>query len=305
VAVFGSINEEYTNSSGDCDQFAGRQRCRPKEVSTSASQCAVRFGANDKERSVLQPLFEKILESSHKPSESITGIDDFLAIISHELRIPISAILGWAELLDRQIGHTGFAKAVDVIRRNALRQVQLIDELADYSRLGTNMLALTIHVVSLKQIVIAAVETLAPMARQKQIHVAVQLGLSEAEMDGDPTRLQQVFSNLLSNAIKFTPSGGSVRITLASAGDCHTITVSDTGEGISAEFLRFVFDRYRQADQRPARGGLGLGLTIARHIVELHGGTIKAESRGKGEGATFIVQLPLRTSSQETTNSSR
>jgi signal transduction histidine kinase len=244
---------------------------------------------------VLQPLFDGTLES-HKPSESISGIDEFLGIISHELRTPTNAILGWAELLDRQIHHPGFAKAIEIIRRNALVQVQLIDELADYSRLGANMLALSIRVVSLRQIVTAAVETLAPMARQKQIHVAVELGLSEAEMDGDPTRLQQVFSNLLSNAIKFTPSGGSVRITLASAGDCHTITVSDTGEGISAEFRPFVFDRYRQADRTAERGGLGLGLTIARHIVELHDGTIKAESRGKGEGATFIVQLPRRAS---------
>ena len=169
--------------------------------------------------------------------------------------------------------------------------------------LAPNTLALTIRVVSLTQIVKAAVETLAPMARQKQIHVGVQPGLSEAEMDGDPTRLQQVFSNLFSNAIKFTPSGGNVRIELESSGDCHTITVSDTGEGISAEFLPFVFDRYRQADRTAGRGGLGLGLTIARHIVELHGGTIKAESRGKGEGAAFIVQLPRRASPQETTNS--
>ena len=133
--------------------------------------------------------------------------------------------------------------------------------------------------------------------------MGVQPGLSEAEMDGDPTRLQQVFSNLVSNAIKFTPSGGNVRIALDSVGDCHTITVSDTGEGISAEFLPFVFDRYRQADQTAGRGGLGLGLTIARRIVELHSGTIKAESRGKGEGATFITQLPRRTHLQETTNS--
>ena len=125
-------------------------------------------------------------------------------------------------------------------------------------------------------------------------------------MDGDPTRLQQVFSNLFANAIKFTPSGGNVRVTLESSGDCHTITVSDTGEGISAEFLPFVFDRYRQADRTAGGGGgLGLGLTIARHIVELHGGTIKAESRGKGEGATFIVQLPRRASPQEPTNSTR
>jgi two-component system CheB/CheR fusion protein len=224
------------------------------------------------------------------------GLDEFVAIISHELRNPINAILGWAELLDRQIHHPGLAKGIDVIRRNALMQAQLLDELADYSRLGANTLALTVRVVSLKEIVIAAVEALAPMARQKQIHVGVPPGLSDAEMDGDPTRLQQVFSNLFSNAIKFTPSGGDVRVTIEPSGDYHIITVSDTGEGISAEFLPFVFDRYRQADQTAGRGGLGLGLTIARRIVELHGGTIKAESRGKGEGATFSIQLPRKAS---------
>ena len=250
---------------------------------------------------MLQPLVGRTIES-HKTSESISGIDEFLAVISHELRNPTNAILGWAELLDRQIQHPGLAKAIDVIRRNALMQAQLLDELIDYSKLGANTLALTIRVVSLKQIVKAAAETLAPMARQKQIHVGVQPGLSEAEMDGDPTRLQQVFSNLFLNAIKFTPSGGNVKVTLASSGDFQTISVSDTGEGISAEFLPFVFDRYRQADRTARRGGLGLGLTIARHIVELHGGTIKAESRGKGEGATFIVQLPRRASLQEATS---
>jgi len=248
-----------------------------------------------KERAVLQPLIDRTIESNNT-SDSISGIDEFLAIISHELRNPTNAILGWAQLLDRQIQHPGLAKAIDVIRRNALVQAQLLDELVDYSRLGANTLALKIRVVSLKQIIKAAAEALAPMALQKQIHVGVQPGLSEAEMDGDATRLQQVVSNLFSNAIKFTPSGGSVRIELESSGDFHTITVTDTGEGISAEFLPFVFDRYRQADQTAGRGGLGLGLTIARRIVELHSGTIKAESRGKGEGAAFIVQLPRRPS---------
>ena len=248
---------------------------------------------------MLQPIVDRTIES-YKTNDSISGIDEFLAIISHELRNPTNAILGWTELLDRQIHHPGLAKAIDVIRRNALVQAQLLDELIDYSRLGANTLALTTRVVSLKQMVIAAAEALAPMALQKQIHVGVQTGLSEAEMDGDPARLQQVFSNLFSNAIKFTPSGGSVRVTLTSTGECQTITVTDTGEGISAEFLPFVFDRYRQADRTARRGGLGLGLTIARHIVELHGGTIKAESRGRGEGATFIVQLPLRAGLQET-----
>jgi signal transduction histidine kinase len=248
---------------------------------------------------VLQPLVGRTIKS-HETGESISGLDEFLAIISHELRTPTNAILGWAELLDRQIHHPGLAKAIDVIRRNALMQAQLLDELIDYSRLGANTLALTVRVISLKQIVIAALEALAPTARKKQIHLGLQPGLSEAEMDGDPTRLQQVFSNLFSNAIKFTPSGGNVRVAIESSGDYHTITISDTGEGISAEFLPLVFDRYRQADRTAGRGGLGLGLTIARHIVELHGGAIKAESRGKGEGATFIIQLPRRAGLQET-----
>jgi signal transduction histidine kinase len=248
---------------------------------------------------VLQPLVGRTIES-HKTSESISSTDEFLAIISHELRNPTNAILGWAELLDRQIHHPGLAKAIDVIRRNALVQAQLLDELADYSRLGANTLALTVRVISLKRIVKTTVETFTPMALQKHIHLGVQPSLSEAEMDGDPTRLQQVFSNLLSNAIKFTPSGGNVKIELESGGNGHTITVSDTGEGISAEFLPFVFEQYRQADRTARRGGLGLGLTIARRIVELHSGTIKAESKGKGEGAAFIVQLPRRTGLQET-----
>jgi len=248
---------------------------------------------------VLQLSSDGTLEP-HKPKQSISDIDEFLAMISHELRIPISAILGWAEMLVRhQSDHTDFAKAVEIIRSNALVQAQLIDQLTEYSRIGLNKLALNIGLVSLSKIVKAAVETLAPIARKKEIHVDVQLGLSEAEMNADSTRLQQVFSNLLSNAIKFTPNGGDVRVTLESGDDFYTTRVSDTGEGISAEFLPFVFDRYRQAEGATAkRGGLGLGLTIARHIVELHRGTIEAESSGKGEGATFIVQLPRGISPQ-------
>ena len=159
-------------------------------------------------------------------------------------------------------------------------------------RVGSSM---RIRAVLLGPLVRAAAETLAPIANRKRLQVDVQLVASKAEVDGDPTRLQQVFMNLFSNAIKFTPDGGNVKVTLESGSGFHTVTVSDTGEGISAEFLPFVFDRYRQSDHTAAwRGGLGLGLTISRHIVELHGGTIKAESRGKGQGAVFTVQLPCR-----------
>ena len=235
---------------------------------------------------------------SREPNESISAIDEFLAIISHELRIPMSAILGWAELLDnKQMDQAGFARAIEIIKHSAQAQARLIEELVDYSRAGTNGFSLRIRAVPLGPLVDAAAEALTPTARKKGLHVDVQLVASKAEIDGDPTRLQQVFMNLFSNAIKFTPDGGNVKVTLESGGDFHTVTVSDTGEGISGEFLPFVFDRYRQSDHTAAwRGGLGLGLTISRHIVELHGGTIKAESRGKGQGAVFTVQLPRRRS---------
>ena len=233
---------------------------------------------------------------SPESTESISAMDEFLAIISHELRIPMSAILGWAELLgNKQMDQTGLAKAIEIIKHSAQAQAQLIEELVDYSRAGTNGFSLRIQTVSLGPLVRAAAETLAPTARRKRLNVDVQVVSSKAEMDGDPARLQQVFMNLFSNAVKFTPEGGDIEVTLESGSDCHTVTVSDTGEGISAEFLPFVIDRYRQSDRAAAwRGGLGLGLTISRHIVELHGGTIKAESRGKGQGSLFTVQLPRR-----------
>lgn len=265
-------------------------RTSPKSVRRGPEKSTTKPGSK---RELLQPTLNGS-KKAHKPNELAGSIDEFLAIISHELRIPMSAILGWIELLDNeQVDQTGIAHAVEVIRRNALVQAKLIEELADYSRLGANKLSLTIRRVSLAQILNAALETLVPTARKKQLNVDVQLCPSEAEIDGDYIRLQQVFLNLFSNAIKFTPYGGAIKVSMESSSDRHTITVSDTGEGISADFLPFVFDRYRQADPTATRhGGLGLGLTIARHIVELHGGTIRAESGGEGEGAEFIVDLP-------------
>jgi signal transduction histidine kinase len=245
------------------------------------------------------PLFPENSDSNKEKDSARPG-DEFLAIISHELRAPINAILGWAELLDyKRFDPVGFAKALEVIKRNARLQARLIDELADYSRVAVNKLSLKICMTLLGPIIKEAVEALAPMAQEKVIHVETRLDSSMDEIDGDPVRLQQVFLNLLSNAIKFTPDGGNVNVKHETSGHYHTITVSDTGEGISAEFLPFVFDRYRQADRLAARrGGLGLGLAIAQHIVELHGGTITADSLGKGEGAVFAVRLPCSQSRQ-------
>lgn len=155
-----------------------------------------------------------------------------------------------------------------------------------------NKLSLTTRRVALGPIIKAAVESLTPIACNKLIDIEIELVSSESEIDGDCLRLQQVFSNLLSNAIRFTPRGGCIKVKLETSDGYHKIIVSDTGEGISADFLPFVFERYRQANQPAALGGLGLGLTIAHHIVELHGGTIKADSCGKGQGAEFTIQLP-------------
>jgi signal transduction histidine kinase len=237
---------------------------------------------------------------SHQPEEPTESQDEFLAMVSHELRTPIMAILGWIELLDKaHFDQAIMAQAVEVIKRNAQLQVKLVEDLLDYSRITANKLSLTTRVFSLEPIIKAAIDAVIPMARKKLIDVEMEVIASEGEIEGDSLRLQQVFSNLLSNSIKFSASGGNVRVKLETRDAYHTVMVSDTGEGISAEFLPFIFDRYRQADRLDAGGGgLGLGLTIAHHIVELHGGTIKADSGGKGQGAVFTVQLPHKRSHQ-------
>ena len=187
-----------------------------------------------------------------------------------------------------------FAPALEVIKRNARLQARLVEELVDYTRIvSANKLSLKAHDISLAAAVTEAVEAVAPAAYAKGVHVVKQLGFAPGEIYGDPVRLQQALTNLLSNAIKFTPAGGVVTISLETCGRHHTINVSDTGEGIEPGFLPFVFDHYRQAaEPGGAGGGLGLGLAIARHIVELHDGEITAHSRGHGEGAVFTVRLP-------------
>jgi signal transduction histidine kinase len=231
-----------------------------------------------------------------RSANSTRAIDEFFVQISHELRIPINAILGWAEVLSlQQFDEAMFIKAVEVIKRNARFQAKLIDELSDYSRFATHKLELKLSKVSLATIVRTAIETLTPIASQTLIRVEALLDSSETEMDGDPFRLQEVFLNLLSNSIKFTPPGGQIKVELKTIGNNSIVTVSDTGEGISPAFLPFIFDHYRREDPT-ARGqtGLGLGLAIVRSIVELHRGTVTAESPGKALGAVFTVRLPHR-----------
>jgi hypothetical protein len=222
--------------------------------------------------------------------------DEFLAVLSHELRTPLNAILGWSKLL--QAGRLNQAKtseALATIERNANLQVQLIEDLLDISRILQGKLTLNITKINLESTVLSALQTMHLTAETKSIEVSTVFEPHVGQIMGDSTRLQQVVWNLLSNAVKFTPRGGKIEVRLEQADGYAQIIVSDTGKGISAEFLPFVFDYFRQADSTSTRnfGGLGLGLAIVRNIIEIHGGIVKADSHGEGKGAIFTVSLPL------------
>jgi PAS domain S-box-containing protein len=222
--------------------------------------------------------------------------DEFLATLSHELRTPLSSILGWAMLLrSNNYPPEQIEKAVETIERNARSQKQIVEDVLDVSRIITGKLRMKVGAVNLKTIVEAAIETIRPSADAKNISINLTEVSVVPDISGDVNRLQQVMWNLLSNAVKFTPKGGRVEISLDSGRSNVEITVSDTGKGISRDFLPFVFDRFRQADGSRTRtaGGLGLGLAIVQYIVELHGGEVKAESAGEGAGAVFTLSLPV------------
>jgi PAS domain S-box-containing protein len=222
--------------------------------------------------------------------------DEFLATLSHELRTPLTAILGWAGLLSTsQLDAETAANALQTIERNARSQKQLIDDLLDASRIITGKLRLEVRETQLAPVVRAAVESMRPAAAAKGVDLSLALDAGAYLIAGDAERLQQIVWNLLSNAVKFTPKDGRVVVGLAREGEDALVTVSDTGVGISPEFSPLVFERFRQADASTTRafGGLGLGLSIVRHLVELHGGRVSAESEGVGRGATFRVRLPL------------
>ncbi|WP_437503243.1 ATP-binding protein [Sorangium sp. So ce1099] len=223
--------------------------------------------------------------------------DEFLATVSHELRTPLTAILGWARLIrDKDLGPERARQGMAAIERNAHAQAQIVDDILTVSRIITGKLRLNTVAVDLAAVVEAAVDTIAPTARAKEIELCVELGEGLGRVSGDPDRLQQVMWNLLSNAVKFTPKRGRVTVRVERSDSQVAIVVMDNGKGIAREFLPYVFDRFRQGDSSPTRahGGLGLGLAIVRHLVELHGGTVEAESHGEGCGATFTVALPLQ-----------
>jgi two-component system CheB/CheR fusion protein len=228
--------------------------------------------------------------------------DAFLAILSHELRTPLATMLMNAQLLRHgDLDASKVLRASEAIERSAKAQSQLIEDLLDVSRIVTGKLSLDLRKLSLLEVVPPALESVALQAERKKIRIEVQLDQQTGPVRGDSLRLQQVVSNLLTNALKFTPEHGEVKLVLGNEGENALLRVSDTGTGIDADFLPFVFDRFTQQENSSVRrfGGLGLGLSIVRHIVDLHGGTVRAESPGKGRGATFSITIPLLREAQE------
>ena len=223
--------------------------------------------------------------------------DEFLSVLSHELRNPLNSLLGWTQLLrDKQLDEATNHKALKAIERSAKTQNLLIGDLLDISYISTGRLRLDAQSIELVSVIEAAIEIVHLDAEDKNIQIQTRLDPLPKHLTGDPMRIQQVMWNLLSNSIKFTPPGGKIDVSLDYTDFQAEIQVKDTGVGISADFLPFVFERFRQADGSRSKSnpGLGLGLSIVRHLVELHGGTVTVESPGKGYGTTFTVRLPLQ-----------
>ncbi|MFS0518640.1 ATP-binding protein [Nostoc sp. UIC 10607] len=252
------------------------------------------------ERKIAEAECDRLLQlekAARTEAETANRIkDEFLAVLSHELRSPLNPILGWARLLQtREFDAAAVKKAIATIERNAQLQAQLIEDLLDVSRILQGKLNLNMFPVNLVLVIEGALETVRLAAEAKNIQIQIMLDASCGQVLGDSGRLQQVIWNLLSNAVKFTPEGGKIAIQLERVDTQAQITVSDSGKGISPEFLPHVFEYFRQADSTTTRrfGGLGLGLAIVHHLIELHGGTIWAESLGEGQGAIFTARIPL------------
>ncbi|MDP9034487.1 MAG: response regulator [Myxococcota bacterium] len=241
-------------------------------------------------------LFEQEQRAREAAEATNRMKDEFLANVSHELRTPLNAILGWARMLRMgMLGPGRLPDAIATIERSAQAQARLVDDMLDVSRIVNGKLRLQLGPVDLAKVVLDAVETVRPMAETKGVALAYEKELADPSMVGDASRLQQVVWNLISNAVKFTPKGGRVEVRLTGEAGTACITVKDTGIGMSPELLPHVFERFRQGDGTTTRphDGLGLGLAIVRHLIELHKGHVRAESAGPGEGSTFTVTLPV------------
>jgi signal transduction histidine kinase len=223
--------------------------------------------------------------------------DEFLATISHELRTPLTSVMGWVKMMRTgRLDDESFDYALDAIERNARGQAQIISDILDVSDIIHGKLRLNVRQIGLREFIEPALESIRPAAQAKEIALELKIEDPNLQISGDPDRLQQAVWNLASNAVKFTPKGGRVLIKATREGDEAEVSVSDTGQGIDTNFLPHVFDRFRQADSSITRehGGLGLGLALVRHLVEMHGGTVRAESDGEGRGARFTIRLPFK-----------
>jgi signal transduction histidine kinase len=264
------------------------------EISAAGLERSIRYAVQHRRMEEERVRLVREQEARHLAEEANRAKDDFLAMVSHELRTPLNAMLGWVSLLNSgKLDEGAQTRALTIIERNARAQAQLIDDLLDIARVVSGNLRLDLHPVDLAQVVEKALDAMYPAAEAKSIAVTADLDRPLEMAAGDPDRLHQVVANLLSNAVKFTPGGGAIAVSLKRDGEEARITVRDSGDGISAAFLPYVFERFRQGGKSPT-GGLGLGLAIARHIVERHGGTIRVDSPGEGQGATFTVSLPLQ-----------
>jgi PAS domain S-box-containing protein len=238
---------------------------------------------------------DEILKAKKLAEDATRAKDEFLSMVSHELRTPLNGILGWAQIMQgRTLDADMMAHAVDAVVRGARAQSKLIEDILDFTRIISGKLRLEVEPVDLVLIVESALDVISPAAAAKNIRLQTTFDTT-AFVSGDAARLQQILWNLMSNAVKFTPEKGNVQVRVGRVGQSVEISVSDTGKGISEEFLPFVFERFKQSDNSTTRrfGGLGLGMAITRHLVEMHGGTIRAESAGEDLGATFTVSLPI------------
>ena len=293
-----------TASQGGEGKFVGRYDVAGEQRWWNVALSPIPDAAGKPERllAVARDITERVLLLESERAARATAEranhmkDDFLATLSHELRTPLGAILGWSQILRRGgRGEADLQKGLDTIERNARAQTRLIEDLLDLSRITSGKVRLDAQPLEPAAFVEAALETVKPAADAKGVRLESVLDRDAGPISGDPHRMQQVVWNLLSNAIKFTPKGGKVHVTLGRVNSHVEIAVSDTGQGIEPEFLTHVFERFRQADASTTRryAGLGLGLAIVKHLVELHGGTVWADSEGHGRGATFTVRLPL------------
>jgi len=291
-----AIMELYSEIESKNAELESRVQKRTAELARTNQALHAEIAERKRAQEEREQLFISEQKARERAEAANRAKDEFLATVSHELRTPLTSILGWARLLrSNEIDQPSFARGLDTIERNAKSQAKIIEDILDVSRIISGKLRIEVRALDLVPIIEMAVDAVRPAADAKAIQIKVSLDPAVGPLRGDPNRLQQVAWNLLSNAVKFTPNGGEIHVHLKHGDQGAQIVVADNGSGISPDFLPFVFDRFSQAEGHITRrhGGLGLGLAIVRHLVEMHGGTINVESPGEGQGATFTVELPF------------